>query len=119
MPYNTEKIRHAYKSKHNLKRKNQVILLMITDGKKLHYLAVKQLPALLRGITWKHEGDFYCLNYFHSYSTKYRLKKHKDVCGNHDYCYIEMPKENNKVLKYNHGKKSMIVPFVIYADLES
>ena len=28
-----EKIRHAYKSKHNLKRKNQVIFLMITDGK--------------------------------------------------------------------------------------
>ena len=41
MPYNTEEIRHAYKSKHNLKLKIQVILLMITDGKKWHYLAVK------------------------------------------------------------------------------
>ena len=38
---NTEEIRHADKSKHNLTRKNQVILLMITDGKKWHYLAVK------------------------------------------------------------------------------
>ena len=34
VPYNTEKIRLAYKSKYNNKRKNQVILLMITDGKK-------------------------------------------------------------------------------------
>ena len=34
MPHNTEEIRHAYKSKYNLNRKNQVILLMITDGKK-------------------------------------------------------------------------------------
>ena len=33
VPYNTEKIRLAYKSKHNFKRENQVILLMITDGK--------------------------------------------------------------------------------------
>ena len=41
MPHNTEKIRHAYKSKYNLNRKNQVILLMITDGEKWHYLAVK------------------------------------------------------------------------------
>ena len=41
MPRNTEEIRRAYKSKHNLKRKNQVILLMVTDGKKWHYLAVK------------------------------------------------------------------------------
>ena len=31
----------------------------------------------------------------------------------------EMPKEDNKILKYNHGEKSMKVWFVIYADLES
>ena len=30
-----------------------------------------------------------------------------------------MPKENNKILKYNHGEKSMKVPFIIYANLES
>ena len=41
LPYNTEEIRHAYKSKYNKERKNQVILLMITDGKKWHYLSVK------------------------------------------------------------------------------
>ena len=34
VPYNAEKIRLPYKSKHNFKRENQVILLMITDGKK-------------------------------------------------------------------------------------
>ena len=41
MPHNTEEIRHAYKSKHNLERENQVVLLMITDGEKFHYIAVK------------------------------------------------------------------------------
>ena len=30
-----------------------------------------------------------------------------------------MFKENNKILKHNHGEKSMKVPFIIYADLES
>ena len=29
-----------------------------------------------------------------------------------------MPKEDNKILKYNHGENSMQVPFIIYADLE-
>ena len=48
VPHNTEEIRHAYKSKHNLKRENQVILLMISDGEKWHYLAVKKLSALLK-----------------------------------------------------------------------
>ena len=34
VPHNTDKIRHAYKSKYNLTCENQVILLMITDGEK-------------------------------------------------------------------------------------
>ena len=58
-PYNTEKTRLAYKSKYNTKCENQVILFMITDSKKQHYLAVKKLSALFKKIT------FYCLNYFH------------------------------------------------------
>ena len=50
---------------------------MITDNKKWLYLAVKSLSALRRGITSKHDGDFYCLNCFHSYSTKNKLKNMK------------------------------------------
>ena len=68
---------------------------MITDGKKWHYLAVKSVPALLRGITSNHNGDFYCLNCFHSsYSTKNKLKKNEKVCNDHDYCYVEMPNKD-------------------------
>ena len=84
---------------------------MITDGEKWHYLAVKILSALFRGITSKHEGDFYCLNCFQSYTTENKLKNHKKICEDHDYCYVEMPKEDNRILKYNHGEKSMKVPF--------
>ena len=29
-----------------------------------------------------------------------------------------MPTKNNNIIKYNHGKKSMKLPFLIYADLE-
>ena len=57
-----EIIRQAYKSKCNFKRETQVILLMITDGEKWHYLTVRRLSALLRRITSKHNGDFYCFN---------------------------------------------------------
>ena len=62
--------------------------------------------------------DFYCLNCLHSYSTKNKLKKHEKVCNDHDYCYIEMPHENSKILKYNHGENSMKALSMIYADLE-
>ena len=29
-----------------------------------------------------------------------------------------MPYEDNKILKYNHGEKSLRAPFMIYADLK-
>ena len=91
---------------------------MITDdGKRWHYLAVRSLSALLRGISSSNNGDFYCLNCFHSYRTLNKLKKHERVCNNHDYCRVDMPKEHEKI-KYLPGEKSLKVPFIIYADLE-
>ena len=58
---------------------------MISDGgKNWHYLAVKIISALSRGITSNHNKDFYSLNCFHSYRTKNILKKHKRLCGKHD-----------------------------------
>ena len=118
IPHNTKKIQLAYRSKNNLTCDKQVILLMITDGEKWHYLAVKNLPGLLKGITSTHEKDFYCLNCFLSYRTKNKLESYKKICENHDYCHVEMPTKDNNIIKYNHGDKSMKVPFIIYADLE-
>ena len=65
---------------------NQIILLMYTDGKKYHYLAVKKLSALFKGITF-YEEYFYFLNRHHSFRTKNKLKKHINICKNHDYYY--------------------------------
>ena len=118
VPHNTKKINIAYKSKHNLTRVKKVILLMISNGKKWHYFAVKNLSGLLGGITSNHAGDFYCLNCFCAYSAKNKLEKHKKICENHDYCNVEMPTEDNNVIKYNQGEKSIKMPFTIYADLE-
>ena len=121
VPCNTKQIIHtyAYISKYNSKRDNfQVVFLMITDGEKWHYLAVKSVTRFIRGITSHQDGDFYCLNCFHSYTTKKRLKKHERICRDHDFCYLKMPDENNKFLKYLLGEKSLKHPFIIYADLE-
>ena len=43
VPYNTKQINIVYKSKNNLTQKRQIILLMISDGQKWHYLVVKNL----------------------------------------------------------------------------
>ena len=116
--HNTKKIQLAYKSKHNLTCEKQVILLMITNGEKWHYLTVKNLPGLLRGITSTHHGDFCCLNCFRSYRTVNKFELHKKICENYDYCHVEMPTKDNNIIKYNQGEKSIKLPFLIYADLE-
>ena len=77
------------------------------------------MSALFRGVTSKYDGDFYYLNCVLSYSTKDKLKKHYNACKNNDYCYVEMPKGDNKILKYNYGANFMKIPFIIYTELDS
>ena len=107
VPHNTRKIHVAYKPKHNLTREDQTILLMISNGENWHYLVVKNLSGLLRGITSNHKEDFYCLNFFCAYSTKNKLEAHKKICENH-----------NNTIKHSQGEKSIKLPFVVYVDLE-
>ena len=114
VPHNTETIRVAYRSEYNHKRKNQVNLLMITDGTKWHYLTITNLSALLEGKSSNHHGDFYCLNCFNSYTSKNKLKEDEEVCNNHDSFHIEIPKcfeENIKIQSQKKIIKSTICNF--------
>ena len=91
---------------------------MISNGENWHYIVVKSLSGLLKGITSNHKEDFYYLNCFDSYRTKNKLEAHKETCENRDYCRVEMPTKGNNTIKYNHGEKSIKLPFLVYADLE-
>ena len=115
MPNNTKEICHAYKSKYNNERENQLISLTITDGEKSNYLllksepviykgkscncAVKSLSRLFRGITSNHHGDYYCLSCFNSYTTENRLKELEEICNRNDSCRVIMPRWFEKILK--------------------
>ena len=103
--HNIKKISVVYRSKHNNTRKKQVILLMIGDGEKYHYLT--NLSELFQKISSNHKEDFYCLNCFNSYTTKNKLKRHEQICNNHNSCRIEMPDWVNKTIKHNPGEKSL------------
>ena len=41
------------------------------------------------------------------YRTENNAKKYEKVCDNDDYCYVEIPSEDNDVVKHNPGEKSM------------
>ena len=91
---------------------------MISNGEGWHYLAVKELPALLRGITSKRHGNFCCLNCLHSFRTEKRLKSLKKVFENKDFLNIVMSYEGTKILEFEQKEKSDKAPFIIYVDLE-
>ena len=90
---------------------------MIPNGDGWSFFAVKILSTLLRGISSKHDGDFYCLNYLHSFRTKNKLESHKKLCENKDFHNIVMPSEDTKILEFGKYCKSNETPFIIYVDL--
>ena len=53
-------------------------------GRRWHYLAVKKLSALLRGIMSK--------------------RNIKNLCGNKDFCNVIMTSEDTKLLEFNQYK---------------
>ena len=72
---NEQKISHFYQSEINKTREKQVILLMVNDNEKQHYLAVK----ILNGLFFKkagHSGQ-YCLNCLKLFLNKLSFKNHK------------------------------------------
>ena len=58
LSHHKEEIKQTYISNHDLNRENKVIPLMINNGKKWQYLAVKILPILLQGITSNNQGQY-------------------------------------------------------------
>ena len=91
---------------------------MITDKHKWHYVTIKCISDLFRDITGKNNGDYYCLNCFHSYRTEDKLKEHELICTNHDYCNLISPDENNKILQYKQGSYRLKMAHAIYVDFE-
>ena len=66
----------------------------------------KKLSVLLRRITSKHHGGFYCPNCLYSFATENTCKSHKIGCENKDFCNFIFPSEGNKTLEFNHYQKS-------------
>ena len=103
--YTTEKeISPAYFSKNNSNCEKQIILFMISNEEKAgwHYIAVKKLSSLLRGIISKHHSDVYCLNCLHSFKRENKLESHQKVLKKKDFCGIVMPSEMDQILDLNN-----------------
>ena len=89
-----------YISKHNSNHEHQIILLIILNRDRWHYLAVRNIWIIKRNnvkIWW-----WFLLFELSSF-----------VCG------VVIPSKHTKTLYFNQYQKSDKTPFIIYADLES
>ena len=83
------------------------------EEKKAGIIVVKELFALVRGTTSKHQGDFYWLNWLNE--TKFSKK----ICKNSNFCRIVMSFEKNNIVPFNQYMKSDKMSYIIHVDLES
>ena len=73
------------------------------------------MSALVRGTTWKHNGDFYCLNFLRFFRAVNKLECHeKYKCKNIDFCGIALPTQKNNMLKFKQYMKPDKTPCIIY-----
>ena len=95
-------------------------LLITTDGNEnYHYVWIKDFNKLCFSQTKDTSKKHFCKNCIQCFSSKEVLEKHKPDCMTlNDGQAVELPKEGSSI-SFNHIKKTVSVPFVIYADFES
>ena len=103
------------------KRDNRkvVILLLINDGEKKLYTAVKSLSRLLGDSNSKHgHKQHFCLNCLQGFHSEESRDKHYEYCKDNEAVRIEMPKKGSFV-EFHDGQNQIKAPFVMYADFEA
>ena len=106
------------KSKFDNQRRG-VDLLLLEDGKKRHYAAIKNLSRLLGSSNSKiKRREYFCRNCLQGFPSEEAKNKHLNYCLDNEAVRIEMPTEN-PIVKFHSGQYQFEVPFVMYADFEA
>ena len=96
-----------------------VKLMILEEGEKKHYIAIKSLERLLSVQNSKHkETQHFCDNRLHGFKTQESRDKHYDYCRSNESVRIEMP-DKDPIVRYSNGQHQFKVPFIMYADFES
>ena len=93
----SQTIYRVRRSKHNIECKKQVNLLMIGDGEKRHYKAIKNIPRLIKSLNATHKGAYhFCMNCLNGFRTSSAREKHYEYCSSNGHVKVTMPAEKEK-----------------------
>ena len=108
------------RSERNVKCKKQVNLLMIVDGDKRHYTAIKNISRLLSRLNGKTKrAHYYCMNCLNGFQTASARDKQYKYCSSNGHVKVNIPAEEEKWLKFHNGQYQFMLPFILYEDFES
>ena len=115
----SQNIYTARRSECNTNFKKQLNLLMIVDGEKRHYNAIKSISRLLKSLNATHKGEYhFCMNCLNGFRTESARDKHYEYCSSNGHVKVKMPIEKEKWLKFHDGQYQFKVSFMLYADFE-
>ena len=98
---------------------NAIDLLLITNEEKQHYCWIKNFSRLLSAQVSKHgPNSYFCKRCLNKFTSPEKLNEDIEVCKENSACKIEVPKQG-ETISFKNFRKSMRVPFVIYADFEA
>ena len=116
----SQNIYRARRSNHNVECKKQVNLLMIEDGGKRHYTAIKSISKLLSKLNGRTRHAYhYCMNCLNGFWTGSARDKHYEYCSSNGHVKVNMPREEEKSLKFCDEQYQFKVSFMLYAEFES
>ena len=99
---------------------DQMNLLLITEDEKKHYVLIKDFNAFMYNQSKHKERKHFCMFCLQCFSSERILANHANNCLTINGTQaINMPKQGENILKFNHFHKQLPVPFVIYADFEA
>ena len=99
------------RSERNVKCKKQVNLIMIVIMNVSRYL------SKLNGKT--QHPYHYCMNCLNCFQKASARDRHYEYCSSNGHVKVNMPTEKEKWLKFHDGQYQFMLPFMLYADLES
>ena len=99
---------------------DQVNLLLITKDEKKQYVLVKDFNAFMYNQSKHKERKHFCMYCLQCFSFERVLANHVNNCLTINGAQaINMPKQDENILKFNNFHKQLPVPFAIYADFEA
>ena len=111
--------RTPYICRKGMDYERSVNLMILEDGEKKHYVAIKSLERLLSMNNSKHqESQHFCNNCLQGFKTQESRDNHYEYCRSNESVRIEMP-TRNPIVEYSKGQHQLKVPFIMYADFES